>query len=40
MAEKNLDCSCPYKDCPRNGNCDACKAYHNGDTHCKKNPPK
>jgi len=39
MSEKNKDCRCPYTNCPRNGNCEACNAYHNGDTHCKKNPP-
>jgi len=33
-------CRCPYKDCKRNGKCDECIAYHNGDTYCKKNPQK
>ena len=24
----NPDCPCPYRDCPRNRDCEACREYH------------
>ncbi len=30
MSENKNDCPCTWPDCPRHGDCDACKAYHHG----------
>ena len=35
----NPDCPCPYTDCPRNQNCEACKENHHSEgkqTYCEK----
>ena len=36
----NENCNCPNTDCPRNKNCNECKAFHDGNTYYKRNPPK
>ena len=28
LSENKANCSCPYKDCERNGACCQCVAYH------------
>jgi hypothetical protein len=28
MAEKNANCSCANRECPRNRDCDVCREYH------------
>ncbi|HHY52331.1 MAG TPA: hypothetical protein GX499_03700 [Clostridiales bacterium] len=27
-SQQNQHCACPTKSCPRNGDCQACQAYH------------
>ena len=37
--EKNPDCPCDHKDCPRNAVCKECKEYHHAlgqKTSCEK----
>jgi hypothetical protein len=39
VKESNAKCPCAYPDCPRHGDCKACKDYHHGmgeKTCCEK----
>ena len=36
MLEPSQNCPCPNTDCPRNRNCEACLAHHEGNGYCKR----